>query len=354
MGKVSYYSHHNGWWVYYSENGEKVRRRVADDEKTAAQVAAQINGHLMTQAPTFFSFQPITIFNLQKEFIDHHEHVLRSSLATVKRYRTATQHLVTFSQVGQSDTFAHELNADEFVRYIRSIQVSPNGHKNARCRPLRDKGVRYILDCCRSMFNFAAKKRHLPPYADSPFLGLGGKRFKIEDAKRIFVFDEQTELTFLKGANWWSFPIFFTLAKLGVRPGELTHILIEEVDLDSGWIHIRNKVELGWRIKTGAERSIPIPPELVAVLRRVMNGRTKGPVFIRHQYLPDESSLGNVGLNRLCETVQARTNTAQLDSEEILTREQLAKIQRGVWRDLAVSFATGIIGNRNGQTVLKK
>jgi len=47
VGKVSFYPHHNGWWVYYTEHGQQLRQRVADDEKTAARVAAQINGHLM-------------------------------------------------------------------------------------------------------------------------------------------------------------------------------------------------------------------------------------------------------------------------------------------------------------------
>jgi integrase len=48
-----------------------------------------------------------------------------------------------------------------------------------------------------------------------------------------------------------------------MRPGELCRLLIEEVDLDDGWIFIRNKAELGWRIKTGRERKIPLVPELV-------------------------------------------------------------------------------------------
>lgn len=47
----------------------------------------------------------------------------------------------------------------------------------------------------------AAVKRHLPPYADNPFAGLGGKRFRIEDAKPIFVFDAELELKFLKACD---------------------------------------------------------------------------------------------------------------------------------------------------------
>ena len=84
VGTVSYFAHHGSWWVYYREHGVPVRRRVADDQQTAARAAAQINAQLATAAPTFFSFQPIGIPELQQSFLDHHEHVLRSSLATVR------------------------------------------------------------------------------------------------------------------------------------------------------------------------------------------------------------------------------------------------------------------------------
>jgi integrase len=108
------------------------------------------------------------------------------------------------------------------------------------------------------MYNFAMKRRHLPPYAGNPFAELPLDRLKIEDAKAIFVFDAATELAFLKAASAWAFPIHFTLAKTGLRIGELTHLLIEDLDLDGGWLHVHKKTELGWRIKTDHER--PVPP----------------------------------------------------------------------------------------------
>jgi hypothetical protein len=36
---------------------------------------------------------------------------------------------------------------------------------------------------------------------------------RIEDAKRVFVFDEPTEVQFLEAAYDWEFPIQLTLAK---------------------------------------------------------------------------------------------------------------------------------------------
>jgi len=250
VGQVSYYFHHGAWHIYYREGCRQVRRRVGDTEEVAAQVAAQVNAQLSTAAPTLFSFTPVTVAELRQRFLDNHEHVLRSSLATVSRYRAATQHLENFASTRGGNQPAHELDAEQFVRYLRTIRVAPNGHAHTARRPLRDKGVRFILETCRSLYGFAAKKRCLPPYSDNPFAGLGGKRFNVEDAKRIFVFDADAELAFLKAADSWAFAVHFTLAKTGLRPGELIHLLIEDLDLDNGWMNVCNKPELGWRIKT--------------------------------------------------------------------------------------------------------
>src|SRR4029077_13199205 len=141
-----------------------------------------------------------------------------------------------------------------------------------------------------------------PTSARSRWRPTGTNRLKIEDAKPIFVFDAATELAFLKAASDWAFPIHFTLAKTGLRVGELTHLLIEEVDLEAGWLHVRNKTELGWRIKTGQERSVPLLAELVIVLRAVIGMRSAGPVFIRAKFVAKSSALtgGRRDLEQVC------------------------------------------------------
>ena len=77
------------------------------------------------------------------------------------------------------------------------------------------------------------------------------------------------------------FAIHFTLAKTGLRPGELTHTLIEDLDLDVGWLRARGKPELGWNVKTGTDRDIPLAPEVIHVLRQLIGDRSVRPVFRR-------------------------------------------------------------------------
>ncbi|MEX0611200.1 MAG: tyrosine-type recombinase/integrase [Pirellulales bacterium] len=329
VGRVSIYLHRRRWWVYYREHGRPVRKAVADDRTAAEQVASQINLELTSSAPTLFSFRPVLVAELQRSFIDYHEHIVRSSLATVSRYRTATQHLVNFGR----ELAAHEIEVEAFVRYLRILRVAPNGHANARRRALRDNGVRYILETCRSMYGYAAKRRHLPPYADNPFAGLGGKRARVEDAKPVFVFDRRSELAFLKAADGWAFGVHFLLAKLGLRPGELIRLLIEDVDLVGGWLHVRSRPELGAHTKTRRERAVPLIAEAATVLKNLIGRRTAGPVVLRQKADVSALPLANCDARTLAAAVQKRVAAAEAAGDEPLNRRAIARLHRAVWRD---------------------
>jgi len=134
------------------------------------------------------------------------------------------------------------------------------------------KGLIAVFErSCRASVSFdAAIRSQASPsasYTETLFSELPLDRLKIEDAKPIFVFDSVTEFAFLRKCGRWAFPIHFTLAKTGLRIGELVHLLIEEMDLDEGWLQVRIKTEPGWRVKPGRERSMPLIPEVVSVLR---------------------------------------------------------------------------------------
>ena len=228
VGHVSYYLHHGAWFLYYLEyqDGVKVQRRhkVADTEEEAAQIAAQVNAQLASSSPTPFSFTSVSFLNLRQAFLNHHETVVKSSPATIRRYRSATQHLENyFNECCRSD-LAHSIRADHFVAWLRKQKISPNGHPNTAKRTLRDKGLRFVLEVCRSVYIYAAQQRFLPPYFENPFSKLNLERMRIEDAKPIFVFDAEDELSFFQKADDWTFPIHFILAKTGLRSGELIHL----------------------------------------------------------------------------------------------------------------------------------
>jgi integrase len=337
VGKVTVYEHHGAWWLYYREVGKTERRKVAPTRDEAEQVASQINAQLSRQEPTLLAFTPVSVPEMRKQFLEYHESVLRSSVGTVRRYRAATQHLENFVVAQPQQPMIHEVNAEAFVSYLRTIEVAPNGHKNTAKRRLRMKGVQYILETTRSLYHYAIKRRHLPPYVGNPFSDLPLDRFKNTDAKPIFVFTAATELAFLKKASDWAFAIHFTLAKTGLRIGELTHLLIEDLDLEGAWLHVRNKTELGWRIKTGHERIVPLLPEVVTVLRKVIGDRTVGPVFLRERIGKRKTRFE--GDRREMEHELKARRAAQ---QRILTRSEEAKLAKSLWWDAGAIKADAI------------
>jgi integrase len=329
VGRVSVYCHHKSWWVYYRDGGTPVRHRVAATPDEAAQIAAQVNAQLAAGAPTLLAFVPVSVPDLRQRFLAYHEHVLHSAVSTVRRYRAATQHLEDFAVRQPNPPHAHDIRVDSFATFLWTIAVAPNGHPNTPRRRLLDKGVIFILETCRAMYAYAARHRHLPPYAGNPFAAIPIDRLKVVDAKPVFVFDAATELAFFRTADSWSLPIHATLAKTGLRVGELTHLLVEDLDLDAGWLHIRNKLALGWRIKTGAERSVPLVPELTALLRRTIAGRAAGPVFLRLRFADGTQPLlmgGRAELERACAERQRAAGPA-------LPRAEALRVARTVWRD---------------------
>lgn len=324
IGRVSVYHHHSKWWVYFREGRKPVRRLVGPDRSEAETLAAQINAKLTAGERSPFAFEPMSIESVRQEFLNYHSSVVNSSPATIHRYRTATLHLTSFAALQDDDLPAHEVKAEDFVGYLRQIEVAPNGHENSQRRRLRHKGIIFILETCRSLYGFAAKRRHLPPYAENPFAIIPFGKLKIEDAKPIFVFDENSEGAFLRAADDWAFPIHFTLAKTGLRVGELCHLLIEELDLGGGWLQVHNKPELGWQIKTRRERSVPLIPELVAVLETVIEGRVAGPIFLRRRFgrATPPSLVGDRGA--LANVLKARRPSCVVNE---------TKLARAVWRD---------------------
>jgi integrase len=148
----------------------------------------------------------------------------------------------------------------------------------------RDAGIKFILETCCSMFNYALRQRHLPPYADNPFRTIEVCRIPVEDAKIVIPFCAEQEVQLLRACDDWQFPIFLTLLFTGLRPGELVHLLLpDNLDLENGWLRIRNKPQLGWQVKTRNERDIPLVPVLNDVLTGLVATRTTGPVFAQRR-----------------------------------------------------------------------
>jgi integrase len=106
------------------------------------------------------------------------------------------------------------------------------------------------------------------------------------------------------------------LAKLGLRPGELVRLLIEDVDLVGGWLQVRSRPELGANTKTRRERTVPLIAEVMTVLKSLICGRAAGPVVLRQKADLSDLPLPNQDARRLAEAVRRRVAAAEVDRDE--------------------------------------
>ncbi|MDB5341885.1 MAG: hypothetical protein JWP89_262 [Schlesneria sp.] len=339
IGKVQGYLRGSVWYLYYHEQGQRRRPRVGPDLEVARQMAAQINSQLETGAPAALSFEAISIVDLRNRWLAHHEHVLRSSIASIKRYRAATEHLIRYIQNVKPVKLASHFrtsHAKDFVGYLRNIRVSPNGHPKSAKRPLLDKGIQYILETCRTLFAYAMKRRHLSPYAENPFSAMELGRLPIEHVKPIVLLTEEQKVEFLKACDGWQFPVYVTLMLTGLRPGELVHLLLpEDLDFEQRLLFVRNRINLGWQVKTRNERTIPLLPCLVDILRRLIGERNRGPVFVRRLFQID--NLPSWASTRPAELeLSRRILKFESESGDHVTRTKRAQLSRGLWNEMGI------------------
>jgi integrase len=326
------------WYLTYFEDGRRRRPRVGPDKVAAKQMAAQICSQLEIGAPAALSFEADSLDELQARWLSHHEQVLRSSVQTIQRYRTATQHLLRFveqARVPRTTSHFRAPHAEEFVSHLRTVQVAPNGHAHSEKRPLLDKGIKFILETCRAMFNFAIKRRHLSPYAENPFAVIDLDRIPVEHRRPIVIFSADEERRFFEQCDDWQFPIFATLAMTGMRPGELCHLLLpKDIDLTHDLVFIRNKPQLGWQVKTRNERAIPIVPPLRDLLRHMIGNRREGPVFLRRRFASGEHPpLGGLGSAQLADELLNRIARRDVELQRTLSRQERLALARHLWTD---------------------
>jgi integrase len=110
--------------LYYRHQGQQVRRKISANRQEAEQVAAQVNAQFAAGAPTQLAFKPVGVGERRQQFLGHHELVLKSSMATVRRYRAATKHLEDFSASNTKPLHANEVLPDAFAAYLRRVEVS--------------------------------------------------------------------------------------------------------------------------------------------------------------------------------------------------------------------------------------
>lgn len=280
------------YYLYYREHGQTRKPKIEGNLGVARATAAKVAAALAEDRPSPVSFQRTSPTELVAQYLDFAETVQCLAWRTLDRYRAALSHLSDFcNEAGLTKIDAVSVaTVEDFVRWLRGQTRTRNGHRNGKRRQYKLTGIKFILGTCKTAFNWAYRRRMLPPYASNPFSDFKSNGLKDSEAgdevERIFTPRQQQD--FFTACTEWQRGLFLPLALLGMRAGELTHLLISDVDLDFGIIHIRSKPEMLWRVKTRRRRDLPLVGELRDLFEKLIGGRKSGFVLLNQEFATGE------------------------------------------------------------------
>ena len=286
VGRVTIYKRGRTYYLYYREAGKTLRHKVDGDLASARIAASHVNMALEEERPSPLRFQRIGAERFLRGYLDYCENVAGHSFRTVNRYRAALERFRDFAEgcgLASIDQIT-ESTVEDFVKWLRRQTRTRNGAAVGKKKPYSVAGIKFILSTCRTAMNWARKRGHLSPYGDNPFSSF--RLEKVRDRKtpqsRQMLSREQAA-AFFEACDEWQRPIFLVLALYGLRVGELTHLLIEDVDFREGVVYIRSKPEMLWHVKTSSERVLPVCPEVGPLLEELVGDRKAGFVFLNRR-----------------------------------------------------------------------
>jgi integrase len=292
VGKVTVYKRGAVYYLYYRQAGASQRRKVDGNLAVARATAAKVLAALDQGRPSPVAYTRTSPEKMVEAFLDAVANVKKLALRTRDRYHAALDRFLDYcrsARVGTVDA-VQQATVEDFVKWLRGQKRTRNGSAHGRKDVYKEGGIKFILSTCRTAFNWAGRHRMLPfaecPFALFPIDELGGARGQTRGPK---LFSAEQERAFFAACSDWQRDIFATLAGYGLRVGELTHLLVEDVDLVNAVFTVRSKPELFWSVKTGRERQLPLLPETRAVFERAIGGRQAGFVFLNEPFTTGRS-----------------------------------------------------------------
>jgi integrase len=288
VGPVTIYKRGSTYYLYYREGGVSRRQKIDGNLAVARATASKVAASLADGRPSPIGFRRTTPTQMVSGFLDYITDVQKLALRTQDRYRAALERFLDFARAAEVATVdaVDERTVEEFVKWLRGQMRARNGSPKGKRDVYKTGGIKFILSTCRTACNWAGRRRMMPPYAANPFTSfpIDKLRDRDEGCKEARVFSPTQERAFFAACSGWQRPIFLTLATYGLRVGELTHLLIEDVDFESGSIKIRSKPEMFWRVKSGRRRELPLVPGIRELLERLIGDRKAGFIFLNKDY----------------------------------------------------------------------
>lgn len=257
------------WW-----DGKKRRRQLAGHtpaEVLEAQRRKQneLIGELIAQGkappPAVEEGTATTIADAIPMFVEHVKAHSPTKPETIRRYQQVLEH---FERLLSKKKYVEAITRADIDDY--KIKRSEESSLNRR-RPITPRTINFEVSTLRTFFYYLINERGLP--MQNPCARFKHLRDEKKKARRKPPTYTQEELDRLfETCDDFEKTVFATLLLTGLRKRELYYLAWRDVDLKRGTIRITGEGKDGFSPKDYEERVIPIPPDLVNLLRKLPRG----------------------------------------------------------------------------------
>lgn len=296
------------------------------------------------------------LFNQEKDLIRDGKIIAldKSKYIKISEFKVeylSTRDLYVDPKTKKNDEYAFrkwiELMGDSSLRQIDRNKVDSFKSK-CLSLGLAKTYINILLRSLRAGFNIALDKGYIPENFFAKKRGKASILFKIDDAIRRFLFEDEIKKNFEAIDD----PDFLLVQKIylyhGLRRAELVNLLVQDIDLKNDVIYVR-------KTKSGKDRVIPIHEDVKEDLENYISNLKMdiGPLFpkwrspdtysrlfkknARNAHLSEDVKLK--GLRHSCATYMLRSGAdiervkKQLGHQDIKTTEIYAKVDVETLRD---------------------
>ncbi|WP_339726750.1 tyrosine-type recombinase/integrase [uncultured Gimesia sp.] len=180
----------------------------------------------------------------------------------------------------------------ELLEFLFNRKVTRNGSANAPTKLISSRHINNCLETSRMAFNWACRAdiRNLPPDFVNPVThDLFEKSFN-KDPLRDCVFPLERRVELLNAMDDWQFKTLSIIFVLSLRLEDVEGLIIGDVDFKKQQVFFGSRFGGSDFNKGKVNVKIPLPDELMPLLRMSVGERLEGPLFLNRKICQGKTS----------------------------------------------------------------